>query len=459
MLIDLIMPYKGMLSGSAELRAQRNVSQDVVVVGGVVSTNSNNILAGVNARVYMNGSYGFASSCGLNKDVIEKVLHQASENAKYMDSRSGAKAAAFPPNPTGVYKTGKTVIPTSQKQMIDFASELDGYIQRKYPKLVGRTVVISADHIEKAIVTNDGYDLYSINPRAHATVQLSIATPDGGVADFSDNIGGPGFFAELFTEPGKLHEEIDKIYEIVRHKSEGIFPNAGVRDVVMSSDLAGILAHEALGHTVEADMVIGGSVAGPNLNKQVADPLISIVDFANEAFGRPVPQPIYVDDEGTLAEDVVIVDKGELKGFMHNRESAAGYGVKPQGNARALSYSDEPLIRMRNTAILPGESLLEDMISSIEDGYYLIRPGNGQADSTGEFMFSIRMGYEIKNGKIGRAIKDTTISGVAFEMLKTVDMVSNDMKWSTSGNCGKKTRIPVGSGGPAIKAKINIGGR
>ena len=65
----------------------------------------------------------------------------------------------------------------------------------------------------------------------------------------------------------------------------------------------------------------------------------------------------------------------------------------------------------------------------------------------------------IKNGKIGPAIKDTTISGIAFDVLKTVTMISDEMVWSSGGMCGKKQLIPVGMGGPAIKCKLNIGGR
>ena len=78
---------------------------------------------------------------------------------------------------------------------------------------------------------------------------------------------------------------------------------------------------------------------------------------------------------------------------------------------------------------------------------------------TSEFMFAVTMGYEIKNGKLGKAIFDTTISGVAFDMLKTVSMVSDEMKWESAGMCGKKQPIPVGMGGPAIKCEINMGGR
>jgi TldD protein len=195
------------------------------------------------------------------------------------------------------------------------------------------------------------------------------------------------------------------------------------------------------------------------LNKQVASELISIVDYAHTAFGEQAPLPVYLDDEGVQAKDAVLIENGILKGYMHDRKSAEHYSVEPCGNARGWSFSDEPLIRMRNTAVLPGKDKLEDMIASVDDGYYLLSTGNGQADLTGEFMFGINMGYEIKNGKLGRAILDTTVSGVAFEMMKTVSMVSDKVKWASSGTCGKKQRMAVSMGGPAIKCEIAIGGR
>ena len=74
-------------------------------------------------------------------------------------------------------------------------------------------------------------------------------------------------------------------------------------------------------------------------------------------------------------------------------------------------------------------------------------------------MFAVTSGYEIKNGKLGCAIKDTTISGVAFDMLQTVTHVSDEMVWMSGGMCGKKQPMPVGMGGPSIKCKINLGGR
>jgi TldD protein len=242
-------------------------------------------------------------------------------------------------------------------------------------------------------------------------------------------------------------------------KREGVYSRAGLRKCVLGPELAGMLAHEAIGHTVEADIVQGGSIAGNYMDKEVASELVSMVDFAHTAFGKPCPLPVYVDDEGTIAEDAVLIENGILKSYMHSKESARHFGVKPLGNARGFLFSDEPLIRMRNTAVLPGKSKLDDMIAGVDEGYYLVKTGNGQADTTSEFMFSVDMGYEIKNGKIGKALRETTISGVAFEMLKTVDMISDDIVWECAGFCGKKQPMTVGMGGPAIRCDLNIGGR
>ena len=92
------------------------------------------------------------------------------------------------------------------------------------------------------------------------------------------------------------------------------------------------------------------------------------------------------------------------------------------------------------------------------DGYYLMHTGNGQADSTTEFMFGIKLAYEIKKGKLGNAITDTTVSGTAISMLKTVDAVSDDMYWECNGYCGKKQPMVVSLGGPALRAQVHLGG-
>ena len=459
MLKDLISKYQGQLRENTELRAQVNTNRAVTLLGGNLVTNSRSDQSGVSARVYKNGVYGFASGADYNDDNIKAVLKAAEENALFMDARVNKGKKPLPGLPKGNVPLSRDVKDPEQKAYIDFARQIDAYIAEKYPKLASRIVNVRADSMEKILVVNDGHNTHSLLTRSFIYLFFTANTPDGAPVELFKVFGGYGYFDENFKSPEDLYEGINELYEKVMQKAEGVYPEAGYKQVIMHPDLAGILAHEAVGHTVEADIVLGGSVAAHNLGKPVASEIVTMIDFAHTALGEKTPLPIYVDDEGTPAEDAVLIKDGILTGYMNNRETAQHFGMKPQGNARAYLFSDEPLIRMRNTAILPGKDKLEDMIASIDDGYYLTNTNNGQADTTGEFMFGVSMGYEIKKGKIGRAIRDTTISGVAFNMLKTVDMLSDDMYWTCSGMCGKKQPMPVGMGGPAIKCKVNIGGR
>jgi TldD protein len=133
-------------------------------------------------------------------------------------------------------------------------------------------------------------------------------------------------------------------------------------------------------------------------------------------------------------------------------------GIQATGSARAYAPHDEPLVRMRNTVILPGTQSLQDMIAGVEDGYLLAKTANGQADSTTEFMFGITLAYEIRNGRLGRAIRDTTVSGSAIKVLQSCDAVSDDIVWNCSGYCGKKQPMVVSMGGPALRVKAHLGG-
>lgn len=457
MIIKNLGQYSPLLAQYTELRSQENRVMNIAYLKGNLVQNVKNSTAGISARVFRNGSWGFASSA--DPSGVKAVIEAATRNAMFLDSRENKGRAPFAPDSPSIEKSFGTKKPRlTQSQIMEFMRELDTYIAEKYPDLSSRTIMLSCLDMEKTLITSDGASLYSLLPRSNFRVSLSMDKGGGPVEAF-ETAGGLGQFEDNFTSPQDLFETIDNLYEHLVKKSEGVYADAGIKECVLDAALAGILAHEAIGHTTEADLVLGGSVAGDYLGKEAASPLVTLVDLAHTYNGQDCPMPIYIDDEGTKAEDLVIIDKGVLKGFMHNKQSARHFGVQPTGNARAYEYFDEPLIRMRNTAILPGQSKLADMIASVEAGYYLIKPSNGQADTTSEFMFGVVLGYEIKGGKLGRAIRDLTISGVAFDVLKSVTAVSDDMKWSNGGMCGKKQLIPVGMGGPAIKCKINIGGR
>lgn len=461
MLNDILKVKKSLFADGVQtvLRGQENRNRRVIFVNGNLVANVRSESRGVNARVCKNGVYGFSSMAEYSQDAADSVLKAATENALFLNEHAPKGLGAQSSYGKGIVPFHKTIVDFEQKRIIDACRIVDEYVAKTYPDLVSRTIVYTEDSQDKIIYTSDAYDGHVTNPRCYIYVIMSKMSKDNQPLELYEVFGGSGSFEDNFKDTSWMCPRIDDLHRKLEEKVDGVYAQAGYKTVILGGALAGMLAHEAVGHTVEADLVLGGSVAGPNLNKRVGSDLVNMVDFANTALGEEAPLPVYLDDEGQIAKDAVLIENGILKGYMHNRESAEKFNVEPTGNARAWSFSDEPLIRMRNTAVLPGKDKLDDMIASIDDGYYLVDTNNGQADLTGEFMFGVVMGYEIKNGKLGKAILDTTVTGIAFDMLKTVDMVSDTVKWNSSGFCGKKQQIPVGLGGPELRCKIMIGGR
>ncbi|QVK17469.1 TldD/PmbA family protein [Mycoplasmatota bacterium] len=459
MITRSLKKYLDELTQYTELRVQENKTLNMGFLNGNMVSNTKTSNNGVGARVYKNGSWGFASNSEIDDASVKEVLKAASNNALFLNSRLSLDKEFFPKTIGNMEKDFRSnKHPLTQGEIKDYIKTIDNYIAEKYPNLTQRYVGVRGLSMEKSLITSDNSNFYSFVPTTSVVVQL-VMMKDGAPVNIYEVFGGAGEIQDQLNNPSDFYEDIDKLYKQLADKSEGVYPKAGLREIILDTNISGILAHEAIGHTTEADLVLGGSIASEYMNKQVASPLVSLVDFAHTYEGKTLTIPIYMDDEGTVAEDVVIIENGILKNYMHNKESARLFNTVPKGNARAWQFSDEPLIRMRNTAILPGESKLEDMIASIEDGYYLTKTSNGQADTTSEFTFAVTMGYEIKNGKLGKAIKDSTISGNAFDVLKSITAISDEMIWAGAGGmCGKKQPIPVGMGGPSIKCKVNIGG-
>ncbi len=446
-------------SDYTELKVQENRNYNIGLLNGTVTANSSSSSAGLMCRTFAGGLWGLASSPLVTEAALEQAAKKAVSNARLLSSKVKGVQGMLPKNPArGEYLLFTSKPKASNEQKIDYLKDIDAYICGKYADLASRFVSYSQLDMEKQIITSDGGDMRSMTPRAMVVVMMTIMHKDVPLQHY-EVFGGLGEWEDHFEQPSELYSKIDTVYEQLCEKKDAVFAHGGTFDCVLDSRLAGILSHEAIGHTTEADLVLGGSIAGEYMNKQVASEMVTLIDIAHTWDGKLCPVPVFIDDEGTEAKDTVVIENGILKSYMHNKESALRMGLPLTGNARAYAYFDEPLIRMRNTMIVPGKDKLSDMIGSIENGYYLILPNNGQADSTSEFMFGVTRGFEIKNGALAKPIKETTISGIAFDLLKTITMISSEMDWTGFGMCGKKQQIPVGMGGPSIKCKVNIGGR
>lgn len=218
------------------------------------------------------------------------------------------------------------------------------------------------------------------------------------------------------------------------------------------------MIHEACGHGLEADLVQKQlSVYAGKIGQKVASELVTVIDDATlpNKYGS-----FSYDDEGNPSQRTVLIENGILKGYMYDYLTAKKEGKTSTGNGRRESYRDRPIPRMTNTFIAPGNSDPEEIIRSVEKGFYVKKMGGGQVNTTnGDFVFDVTEGYLIEKGQITEPVRGATLTGNGPEVLQMIDMVGNDQGFAI-GTCGKDGQgVPVSDAQPTIRIpELTIGG-
>ncbi|MFQ6060842.1 MAG: TldD/PmbA family protein, partial [Thermoplasmata archaeon] len=305
------------------------------------------------------------------------------------------------------------------------------------------------------LVNSEGVDLRSEVTRTYARTQV-IAREGSKVVAFAEACGGTGGF-EVFDTRDPIELSRSAAESAVRILSARSPPN-GKMPLVADQDLAGVFAHEAVGHATEGDWVVAGnSCLEGRMGERIGSDLVTIVDdpTMEGGFGS-----FPFDSEGVLGRRKVLVDKGVLSEYILNRETAHLLGMKPNGGARAESYNSMPLVRMSNTFIQEGNSSFEELLEGIKIGVYAKGSRGGQVNpAKGTFQFNAQEAFLIEGGEITTPLKDLSFSGSTLEVLKNIDGVGKDFRLGRPGSCGKIQWVPVSDGGPHVRvSEVTIGG-
>lgn len=445
--------------GFTEIRVHKKRSRSLAVRRGEISDISTKELGGAAVRVLYKGAWGFASTSDLTPESLKQALSSALAMARSLEGRVKHFAELAKANlARGTFTTPgfEDLDSMSMAEKLALVRTSEERI-RKEQGIQSAFCQYAEIFEEKQILTTDGASCIVRTARPELRFG-AFAEEAGRVTSGFDAIGTTGSWHCLF-EKRPVDSFIETAAKSARDLLHAPAASGGRHTVILSPAMVGLLSHEAIGHTVEADFVKSGSAAQGKLGQIIASELVTLCDSGVSEIAEHAGGTIPVDDEGVVAGRTVIIEQGKLVSYLHNRQSAAEFGVKPTGNARAWEYTDEPLIRMRNTYIEPGKDKLEDMISGIEDGYFVDGPEGGQADATADFMFGASRVHRIRGGKISELVQKVTVSGNAFEALASVDAVSSDFAWDLgSGHCGKGQPAKVDAGGPYLRLKLLVGG-
>ena len=233
----------------------------------------------------------------------------------------------------------------------------------------------------------------------------------------------------------------------------------GEYECVCTPEVTGMIVHEAFGHGVEMDMFVKKrALAERYVGQYVASKLVTMHDGASSAAESAT---YFFDDEGTMAHDTVVIEKGVLKTGISDLQSALTLGSEPTGNGRRESWRRKAYTRMTNTWFEGGESTPEEMIASIPYGFLLENPRSGMEDPKNwGIQCMVNIAREIRDGRLtGRIFSPIVLTGYVPDLLKSISMMSKEVSLGGGGYCGKghKEWVKVSDGGPYIKARIRLG--
>jgi len=440
----------------ADLYFEHTIRNWVRLEDGKVNRAYSDVALGVGIRTVKGDQVGY----GFTQELAEKpMLAAASIAATIADAKPKKPASEF------VHMKLKNYYPLTKlltSVPLDSKLPLVQSVNDKCFSLSPLIVKVNAGfHDEQKriqVITSNGTKAEDLLPRTYLYASV-VAEKNGKRERAGWNFGGRRDFS-FYTKT--LADELAKtVVDRAVVLFDAVQPPAGEMPVVLGPGVTAVLLHEAIGHGMEADFNRKKiSTYTTMIGKKVAEPFVTIVD---DGTNPNLLGSLNIDDEGTPGQRTVLVDKGILSSYMHDKISAKHYKVKPTGNGRRQSYQHFIQPRMRNTYMLAGPATPEDVIKSVKKGIYVKDVSNGQVKiGEGDFAFYVSQGRMIENGKLTAPIKDINIMGNGPKMLRNTSVLGNDLKMAETGTgaCGKGGQaVPCGFGMPtALVKSMTVGG-
>jgi TldD protein len=441
----------------ADLYFEHRSGADYVMEDGRVRTVGRGVTLGLGVRVLRGDATGYAYTEELAEDRMLEAARTAAQIAS-----SGAVPGPIPIRPVSLSDRYPVAQPTQSRpgtDKIDLLRRADAAARAFDPRVVRVEASLAEEQREVLVVTSDGHLARDSQPMIRFGV--SAVAEEGKERQVGRSGGAGRFGLEFFARAGQSPEEHGReAARLAIGMLHAVEAPAGPMEVVLGAGESGILLHEAVGHGLEADFNRKKtSNYADRIGQAVASPLCTVIDDGTIDNARGT---INVDDEGSPGRRNVLIENGTLVGYMQDRLSSKHFGTEASGNGRRQSFRHEPLPRMTNTFLAPGQDDPEDIIKSVKHGVYAKRFAGGQVNiSNGDFVFALTESYLIEDGKLTAPLKGTNLIGNGPDVLRNVTMLGADFELSQgTWTCGKDGQsVPVGIGTPTMKiAQITVGG-
>lgn len=444
----------------AEVRLEHRDMRHMTVKEGQVSSVITSRDAGMNVRIALPSGIGFASTNRMSKSEGSRLVQAAYRQAKNGKRRTQVSLSPEPAVKTSweVYQKSKTA-DMSTDDRLAYLRELDKAVVKTGVKVQGRLFELKDYEIGSYFANSEGSRIKSFLPRI--TLESSNMVISGGeTAQSIRQWGSSGGWER--TQEWALHEVLPQELRMLKRQIEkGKRIKPGQYDLVCGPEVAGIAAHESCGHPMEADRILGRemSQAGRSfvspemLGKKIGSEYATVIDDPTVAgsYGYYA-----YDHEGVKARPRHLYKNGIINEFFHNRETASRLGVQSNGSSRSEFYLREPIVRMGNTFVAPGDFEDDEIFGDVKDGVLMHSFTEWNIDDKRyNQKYVSREAYFIKDGEIAGPAKKCVLEITTPGFWGAIDAVSKKLEFSAA-ECGKgdpMQAMAVNTGGPMVRLR------
>ncbi len=471
-LISRAVDYALSLGASyAEARYQRDVTDEVVLRNGRVVGAGSNVREGVGVRLLVKGSLGFAATNNLTWEGLKEAVDKA-----FARARSAARLRKEP-IVFSEERLGRVTYEVVVKEPLE---NLDAESMIRYGREVSEAIMSSATKVkvpavmieastnveEKLIINSDGAVVRSLIPRVAVFANFVLVDPQKGTLQRMIEKGGSGG-AELPKEWRLADEVRDEVRRLENVLLNAVEPPKEAVDVVVGSEVVGLLVHESAGHPMEADRILGreAAQAGESFVKpdmigkfRIGTELATVIEDPT----IPGSAGYYLfDDEGVPARPRYLYKEGIINEPLHNRHTAKIFGTKSNAAARAMDYASEPIVRMSNTYLKPGDMSFEELIEDVRLGVFIRSYMEWNIDDARWNQRYVGLeAYMIRNGELAEPVRNPVLEITTKGFYSSIVGVDRNLRFYL-GLCGKgepAQGVPVWFGGPDVRlSKIKLG--
>jgi len=419
--------------------------QQITVKNGKITYCLQGNEKGALIRMMSRGTWGFCSTTDISVSGLEKAVHRA-----YHTCNSIPGSAHLPVGRPVIHADSSSPPRTVDAQPIELLQNIESALHCSPLVKEGRVGMRLRQGVQDFWNT-EGSDIQQ--NKTEILIDSQVVTRKGGK---SSNSGFTFASTDVESLPeNTLIEKAEKTAEEAISTLDTQRPPNGEFCVILGPSLASIFIHEAVGHRLEADEAVKPrSIMGNKRGTVITHPAVMVRDTVDEG------ELWYTyDDEGICKRETVLIEGGEVRGFLHDRQTAHLLHEESTGNSRASGYETQPLVRMTNITVEPGDMSNEEMIEECDTGLFLDGFVGGAAVAGGAFRFAARGGYRIDHGDRTTPVGRSIISGSTLSSLAGIQGVGTTCEMYHSECLKKGQSVLVGLGSPALLiSDLRVGG-